>query len=59
MFGRKRERERERGRPLGTERILKTKEIFFIFHNNIIIHIGKTNTEIVIMEYMCKVQKKY
>ena len=44
MFGRKRERERERGRPLGTERILKTKEKLFNFHNNIIIEIGQTNT---------------
>ena len=44
MFGRQRERERDRGRPLGTERILKTKENLFIFQNNIIIHIGKTNT---------------
>ena len=59
MFGRQRERERERGMPLGTERILKTKEKLFNFHNNIIIQIGQTNTEIDIMEYMCKVQKHY
>ena len=51
MFGRQREMERDhRGRPLGTERILKTKEKLFNFHSNIIIQIGQTNTEIYIME---------
>ena len=60
MFGRKKERERDqRGRPLGTERILKTKEKLFNFDNNIIIQIGQTNTKIDTMEYMCKVQNNY
>ena len=37
MFGRQRERERDqRGGPLGTKRIIKTKEKLFNFHGNII-----------------------